>query len=297
MATLILEFHNAAREPLDDLLDVDVRGIQNNALVFKARGISGRKALKIPRLAAGQSYKVRVLPTRYRAVQVFAAVPPGEQQGTVAIYCPVDPKYVDSPQFPDYQALEPALRDVLERSTLQADPDRRRSLRRSLSAGEQLFNTLDRIQRAGLLNLFVKMTHTPLGDGHAWEGVTDIYRIRGDRIFCNVTIDFRDRVKNEAAAGGFREVPGGKHKPDPGFTGAGSFKTQDHYGNLQLTFFCSDVEPMRFKVDADIDDAAGIEHGFQVISHDLTGGVTHPYDIHQILTFYQRLDVGYGLPV
>jgi hypothetical protein len=297
MATLTLEFHNASREPLDDLIDVDVRGIQNNALVFKAKGITGKKKLKVPDLVAGQSYKVRILPTRHRAVQVFASVPSGHEQGTTAVYCPVDPKFVDAPAFPEYGALDQALRDVLERSVLQEDPERRRSLSRSLSPGEQLFNGLDKIQRAGLLNLFVKMTNTPLGDGTAWEGIASLYRIRGDRMFCNVTVDFRDRVKNEAAGGGFRDVPGGKHKPDPGFTGAGSFKTQDHYGNLQLTFFCSETEPLRFKVDADIDDAAGIQHGFQVISHDLTGGVTHPYDIHQILTFYQRLEVGYALPV
>jgi broad specificity phosphatase PhoE len=40
-----------------------------------------------------------------------------------------------------------------------------------------------------------------------------------------------------------------------------------------------------------------IEHGFQVIGHELTGGVTHPYDIHEILTFYQHLNVGYDLSV
>lgn len=298
MATLILEFNDAARQPLDDLLDVDVRGVQTNALVHQSRGVAGTKTIKITKIVPGQAYKVRVRPRRYRAVQQFAAVPTGDDAATVTTYCPVDPDAVAKPDFPVYADLPAPLQAVLERSTLQAEPPRTKALKRSLTKpGERLFATLTDIQIAGLLNIFAKMSHTPLANATAWDWVTDLYRIRGDRIFCNVAIDFRDQVKSEVAGGTFREVPGGKHKPEDGFSGAGSYKTFDHYGNLQLTFFCSDQTPMCFKVDADIDDAAGIEHGFQVIRHDLTNGVTHPYDIHQILTFYQRLQVPYLLPV
>ena len=78
---------------------------------------------------------------------------------------------------------------------------------------------------------------------------------------------------------------------------AKSFKTRDRYGNLQLTFFASTTAPLAFKLDADIDDAGGIEHAFQVLDHWMTHGETHPFDIHEILTFYQRLDTGYELVV
>ena len=64
-----------------------------------------------------------------------------------------------------------------------------------------------------------------------------------------------------------------------------------------MTFFGSSSSPLTFRVDADIDDASGIEHAFQVLDHFLTDGETHPFDIHQLLTFFQRLDAGYALVV
>ena len=297
MATLTLEFCDAARQPLNDDIDLDVRGVQSQDLLLHARGVSGKKRVRLDDVVPGQPYRVRVRPARYRAVQQFVSVPTGKTSAAATIYCPVDPDAVETPDFPEFAGLPDSLRTVLERSTLQAEPPRRRSLPRALSPGEKLFASLDVIQRAGLLNLHTKMTHTALGDATAWDWVTDLYRVRGDRVFCNVALDFRDAVKNAVAGGTFREVPGGKHKPDVGFANSGSYKTFDHYGNLQLTFFCSDAEPLCYRVDADIDDAAGIEHGFQVIRNDLTRGATHPYDIHQILTFHQRLELPYALPV
>ena len=50
-------------------------------------------------------------------------------------------------------------------------------------------------------------------------------------------------------------------------------------------------------VDMDIDDAAGLAHVFQVLRNALTDRPTHPYDIHQILIAYQRLDPGYSFVV
>ena len=147
------------------------------------------------------------------------------------------------------------------------------------------------------MNLFCKMSNTPLGDVTTWDYVSDVYRVRGDRIFMNVALELRDRVKNAAAAGGFREADDSQHTPPPGYCNAGSFKTRDRYGNLQLSFFASLDQPLHFKVDADIDDAAGIGHVFQVLDHWITGSETHPFDIQQILTFHQRLNVGYQLAV
>ena len=294
MATLDIAVNDAALRPLDDTVDLDVRAVQTGALVFQARGASGKKRVRLENLVAGQPYKIRALPMRHRPVQQFASVLNGKESGTVAVYCPVDPARVLAPAFPAYNALEGALRLVLEASSLEQE---QRSPSAPASTGETLFNALDNLQKAGLLNLFAKMRHTLMGGATTWDFVTDVYRVRGDRIFANVTVDFRDRVKNEVAGGMFHEVPQSLHQPPPDFRAAGSFKTADHYGNLQLTFFSSATAPLEFKLDADCDDAAGIEHGFQVIGHSLTGGETHPYDIHEILTFYQRLDVGYELPV
>ncbi|MNC91884.1 hypothetical protein D3C83_82170 [compost metagenome] len=97
------------------------------------------------------------------------------------------------------------------------------------------------------------------------------------------------------AGGHFRDVPGKLHEPPLGFGHAGSFKTGERHGNLQLTFFASAAQPMAFKVDADIDDAAGLGHTFQVLRNFVTQGATHPYDIHQILVFRQDALLPYDL--
>ena len=39
----------------------------------------------------------------------------------------------------------------------------------------------------------------------------------------------------------------------------------------------------------------GIQHAFDVIKHKVTGRDTHPYDIHQILIFFQDIHPGYEL--
>jgi hypothetical protein len=89
-------------------------------------------------------------------------------------------------------------------------------------------------------------------------------------------------------------VDGSLHHPPSGFDRAGSFKTEDRYGNLQLTFF---VRGDEWLADIDIDDAGGLEHVFQVVRNAVTGRPTHPYDIHQILIAWQQTDPGYELVV
>ena len=49
--------------------------------------------------------------------------------------------------------------------------------------------------------------------------------------------------------------------------------------------------------DIDIDDANGIAHMFQVLRNAITGRPTHPFDVHELLVSYQKLDPGYALIV
>ena len=50
-------------------------------------------------------------------------------------------------------------------------------------------------------------------------------------------------------------------------------------------------------VDIDIDDAGGLGHVFQVLRNFLTRRQTHPFDIHEILVYRQKLDPGYTFVV
>jgi hypothetical protein len=89
-------------------------------------------------------------------------------------------------------------------------------------------------------------------------------------------------------------VDGALHAPPAGFEPAGSFKSDDNYGNLQLTFF---QQGDTWVADVDIDDAAGLAHVFQVARNHLTGRPTHPYDIREILIAWQGTDPGYTFEV
>jgi hypothetical protein len=294
MGGVDIRFFNASREPLEDELDVTVTAVRTNTEVRRFRAADGRKKLRAPDLNPHEPYMVRAFPVRHRPVGGFVIGPPGDKPALLELFCPVDPQRVSDVKFPAYADLDAALRGVLERSTLERDAGMA-PMPSAGTPGESLYASLTRMESAGLLNLFCKMTHVPLGDLTAWSFVRDVYRVRGDRIFVNVALEFRDRVKNAQAGGGFKEADSSLHKPPPGFASAGSFKTRDHYGNLQLTFFSSVAAPLAFKVDADIDDAAGIEHAFQVLDHAITHEDTHPFDIHEILTFYQRLNTNYDL--
>jgi hypothetical protein len=94
----------------------------------------------------------------------------------------------------------------------------------------------------------------------------------------------------------FKSVSGVLHSFPAGFTPVGqdnSFKTRDSAGNVQLTFGTDAAG--NFLADIDLDDHAGLEHAADVIKHRFTGKDTDPYDIHELLIFFQGLDPGYRL--
>lgn len=295
MATLSIRFLNASREPVEDDVDVIVTAVRTSNEVARKKDHDGRKKLRVSGLTANEPHLVRAFPVRHRPVGQFVLAPAGDKPVDIELYCPVDPQRATA-NFPIYSDLDATLRLVLERSTLERDPTSP-PLPVTGSPGQSLYESLTPVERAGLLNLFCKMSHVALGERTTWDFVTDLYRVRGDRIFANVALEFRDRVKNAVAGGSFTEEDSSLHTPPPGFDRAKSFKTRDRYGNLQLTFFASTTAPLAFKLDADIDDAAGIEHVFQVLDHWIAGNETHPFDIHEILTFFQRLNTGYELVV
>ena len=123
------------------------------------------------------------------------------------------------------------------------------------------------------------MSNVPVDGESAWAQIDNLYRIRGDRLFADVKLSFRDGIKRAVTSGIFEGVDGSLHTPPPGFIPGQVVQARDSFGNLQLTFFSSSTAPLTFKVDADIDDAAGIGHAFQVIDHIVTNTDTNPSDI------------------
>jgi hypothetical protein len=231
-------------------------------------------------------YKIDVDPPSYQYVSQFINM---KASGItpLSLTFPIDPGKVTKVNFPAYAKLADDLRTLLENSD--------KVLAFEGKKGTDLYNALDDIRRAGLLNVAVKSGATPLTNGRTvLSYIQTLNEIRGDRFFCVVPKELRQETRNSEAEGLFNKVDGSLHTPPPGFSPAGSFKTPDHYGNLQLTFFMKGDDCV---ADIDIDDAAGLEHIFQVVRNKLSGKPTHPYNIHEILVAHQKLDPGYTFVV
>jgi len=230
-------------------------------------------------------YRLSIDPPSYMPVGAVVNLPASGAAERVFVFA-VDPEKVIRVEFPPWTKIKFA-QPLLEASGSVVGFEGK--------AGEALYTALDDIRRAGLLNIVAKIRKTGLAAGGAVvDHVRELKEIRGDRFFASVSRSLREHVKNSIAAGLFAEAPGLLHRPPDGFSAAGSYKTPDRYGNLQLTFFARAEE---WVADIDIDDAGGLEHAFQVLRNGLTGRPTHPFDIQQILIKEQEIDPGYTLIV
>lgn len=269
-------------EPVDIILDNQRLG---QRLVAKQRVAA--KPVRISELHSGPNglYRILIDPPSYLPVSRFVNVTTPAKP--IAITFPVDPEKVSHVKFPAYQELPSQLTGLLERS--------RRVLGFEGQDGTQLYGSLDDIRRAGMLNISAKATAVTFRNGRQVTSYFgELREIRGDRFFVAVTKELREETKNSIDSALFNQVSGALHHPPLGFASAGSFKTSDRYGNLQLSFWCAGDD---WVADVDIDDADGIEHLFQVLRNHLTARPTHPYNIHQILVAHQQIDPGYTFEV
>ena len=259
---MIIKIRSAEREALEDKVRILVYRQRDRALEAE-HTVDGTTILRVEGLSPSELYTVRVFPERYRPVAGFAR---GEQE--IVLHTPVKPESVKRISVYRLGALE----------------------RMIASPGE-----LEDEQLAGALNIWAKMEVTPLSEGVVSDYVSRISRINQDRIWFTPSPWLRTALTLSPLTE-FRTAPAALH----GFRGykpIDSFKSDDICGNLQLTFLESTERPGELLVDADIDEASGIRHLFQVLRNTITGRLTHPYDVHQVLTFHQKIDPGYRLIV
>ncbi|NDD63439.1 MAG: hypothetical protein EBZ36_05615 [Acidobacteria bacterium] len=231
----------------------------------------------------GGRYKLTVFPLCYRPVSQFVSFNGGESKH-LRIQVPVNPECVSAVTFPQFDELPDILQRCLDRSSVDAG---------SIPSGRELYEALGQLQKAGLLNIFTKMNATRFSNqASAFSYVRSLIEVRGARIFANVDSELWSQVQTGLSSGQFDKVSGRLHEVRPGHTMTGSFKTDDNVGNLQLTF-SKHVENGNYIVDADIDDARGLAHLFQVLNNHLRNQDSHPYDIREILLSSQLLDPGY----
>lgn len=285
---LKLELVDVYGKRLQEKVDISLRHTKlSQSLFFKSQDAS--KLIQISGLFTSVEgpYQISIDPPSYHHVTQFLNVKTSgvtEKQ----IMFPVDASKVVSVNFPKFSGLTKEMRTVLGNSSNVLGFENK--------TGSELYDAIsvDNIKLAGLLNIACKTTATVFADGaNVLSLVKELRQVRGDRFFAMVDRLLREETVNSLSSGLFHRVSGSLHKVPPDFVGfvpADSFKTDDHFGNLQLTFFQKGDE---FVADIDIDDANGIEHVFQVLHNHFTGQPTHPYNIHEILIAHQHLDPKY----
>ena len=271
---------------IQEKVDISLRNLQltHNPVL---KSVDASKIINITKLHAGAQgiYQITIDPPSYHPVSHFINI---ETSGVTekTIIFPVDMAKIVSVNFPTFPKLLKELRTILTNSPNVLGFENK--------TGEALYTALDDIRRGGVLNIARKTLATRLStDKTVLSLIKDIRELRGDRFFAFVEKELREEVKHSVNTGLFHKVSGSLHHLPAqfeGFSRAGSFKTSDHFGNLQLTFFMKGDECV---ADIDIDDAGGIGHIFQVLKNHFTGSPTHPYNIHQILVKHQHLDPGY----
>lgn len=275
---LVDVFGDRVGEPVD--IQLFNQGLSERRIV---RAADARRVIEISGLVAPPNglYRVEIDPPSFMPVNRFVNL--RGAMTALNVVMAVDPAKVIRPVFPDFAKISSLARDLLKASASV--------LGFNGKSGAALYEGLDDIRRAGFLNIAAKALRTCFADKRpVLSFVHELQELRGDRFFARVSHELREATKNSVAAGLFEPVSGALHRPPDGFSSAGSFKTHDPFGNLQLSFFSNGTD---WVADIDVDDANGFAHVFQVLRNTLTGRPTHPYDIHQILMASQEIDAGY----
>ena len=284
---LSLELRDVYGDLLKEKVDIILRHQVLSQVVKVSNNASTKIQIKGLNGAPQGLYRIDIDPPSYQYVSQFINIK-ASGTTTLELSFPIDPSKVKKVKFPAFGSTEADLQRVLENSE--------KVLGFEGNKGAALYTLLDDIRRAGLLNITAKTRATLLTNGRTvLSYVQELREIRGDRFFAAVPKELREETKNSVAEGLFHPADQTLHHPPANFSHAGSFKTPDHYGNLQLTFFMNAAGDC--VADIDIDDAAGIEHVFQVLRNKFSGSPTHPYNIHEILVGYQHNDPGYSFQI
>jgi hypothetical protein len=290
-----LDFKDARRKPIKDSVRLTFDNFHVKSRNFRITVDKFPVTLdEVPAFPTGM-WTVHVQPERYRPKSFFLSVPSG---GTVPcehffflhsgrarpVFRPADAIFSDA----EWKGLA----DLLKKSKVGG------------LSGPELYADLvkkkNQLLAAGLLNLHGRAQAVALQSGSTvFSHFASVLAIQQDRIYATVADELHGDVLKSVKKKIINPADGSLHEfPIPGdfamLKKDASFKTPEKAGNLQLTFARNAKE--KTAVDADVDEANGIKHAFEVIGHVFTGGRTHPYDIHQILTFfYDDITLAYDI--
>jgi hypothetical protein len=245
----------------------------------------------IPCRGAGQVFEVRIESTRFRPYRFFqmlregSANTPADNEIRLAVQphkvkSILAPPYLDLPETPARLLASAAM------TTLAPEDLPWRGLR-----GGALWDALSSLQRACLLNLCAKAAHPSAGACAGY--LSALLLARQDRCYAAVHPGLPAFLR---ASPRFQSAPGSLHVPLPGYLLEDSFKSRDPFANLQLTFMRHRATGA-LAADLDIDEASGVQHGFEVIRNRATKRRTNPYLVRELLLLAggdeRTIDPGY----
>ena len=271
---VVVKFYNTQLESIKLRFDPNFQGAP---ITFK----------DVPAFPTG-NYQVIITPTKYRFKQLFYNVEAGKANGLLQDF------------FVDPDQAKPRLIDFGDIPAKSYATDLQRILDKS-GIDESAWKKLDKRNRATILNLSAKMSREGIANGT--KLIKLMQRInrtwldlkRRERVYFHVDKNLYQALLDYPAV--YTPVSGGMHHFPNGYEPVddpNSFKTlHDKAGNIQLTFARGEGDD--WLADVDLDDHKGLEHVADVLKHKFSGKDTDPYDIHEILWYFQGLDAEYRL--
>jgi len=215
----------------------------------------------------------------------------GAEVQTLNATLPIDPKRIASVELPPYSSLPGELRKLLEGSYSVSGFEK--------SQGQSLYDALDDVRKAQLLNITAKGLAMRLSNGRTvFSYLKNLSQIRSDRLVGEIDQDLMEEVDHSVTEKLFQSLRGGSPGAvPPNYRLSGAYSTVDAYGRMQLTFLEPGESPQQSSrkpllVSLDI-GAPGLDRLFQVTGLPASTGPANPFSIHEVLLFHQRLDPGY----
>jgi hypothetical protein len=226
----------------------------------------------------GTMYEVRAVTPHHRTYAFFQLIQENrDNTASDDVEFWVKPGEVTDVQAPALAALPATVQTMLHAATMiVARPEDSELVGLS---GPALYQRMGPLRRACLLNIVKKACHEDTA-GNCLPAFRDLLILRQDRLFARVASELPEQLRRSPA---FKSAPGTLHEPPPGFEPpTESFKSRDAHANLQVTFM-KEKGTDRLAADIDIDEASGIEHGFEVIRNATFKKRTNPYLIREFL--------------
>ena len=299
-ADLLIQITDMAGEPLRGKIEIDLKPLSGQAggdHMELAVNMGSATHLTITGISclggAGTEYRVSIDSDHYRTYSFFQSMSADRvntASDDVALWVkPGDVKNIRGPKFVDLIARAQRILDTAQMTSAKAEDNDLVGVN-----GDRLYLRLGPLRQACFLNLVRKASHAGTA-ANCLPFVQSLCICRQDRIFVLVDDGMPEHLRESPL---YKSAPNQLHEPLAGYElTEGSFKTRDAHGNLQVTFM-REKSTGQLAADIDIDEASGIEHGFEVIDNAVFNRRTNPYLIHEFLLvadpLEHTLDPGYS---